>query len=576
MPEFTKGQPSKRTQVDPRDTFSWTTPQLKVVSRPTDPFVKPADTTRDPNLDSFLQSLKNIEGITNGYVQVQRAYKDENGQKGKGDAAIGKPPETEHEGLFNSGYGYNEAYNVTHGEAKGLEFRKEYLTKLQENNYFQGSPDPQKAHDKFFQDLYTHHFSTVGSNPQLMFGASEQLKQAQVEGSMAFQKASYDTSKTSFTNSVSQMQQDHLYLYAKGAQSEEDLGTLRRILTDDWSLKVKPTNFMTRDQYSQTIVNNIGAVALKMAQDPSMTTSAALAAARKVSSLFDSPDPDTKQSWSSMVDGEGKLKFRADIDHFTSRMNAVQEHREHTDAKWLTEKQDAEEKDLFVKVVLDPNMSLQQKQALITSSKYMKSNQIEDLVGKAEVFHKEEKNIVQDYKSITALRERVEFATSEDTLRSLRKNVTAAYGLTMNSATAKDLDERITSRIDHIKSEARANKTLTLEERKLGWDMLKGVIGEKSMTDLDGTQAALRMDTYGRMFFGRLNSGKESPMEVSKDLISHYATSTGRTAADTLGPSKYTSADAVMADVKAGKLRADEGVLEMRKFLTTKKPVTTK
>lgn len=478
MPEFGREQQASRKQVDPRDYFSWTTPQLKVAARPTDPYVKPAD-TRDPNLDSFLQTVRNIENITNGYVQVQKAYKDENAMRGKADAVQGKPAATEHEGLFNSGYGYQEAYNVTQGEAKGLEFRKEYLTKLQENNYFQNSPDPQKAHDAFFNDLYQHHFGAVGNNPQIMFGASEQLKQAQVEGSIAFQKASYDTAKTSFTNAVSQMQQDHLYLFAKGDKTEEDLANLRRMLSEDWNLKVKPTNFMTRDQYSQTIVNNIGAVALKLAQDPTKTTSEALAEAYKLTSLFDAPDPDTKQSWSTMVDGEGKLKFRADIDHFNQRLNSIQKQREEADQKWLEQKQDNEEKDLFINYVINPNLSYEAKKAAIVKAKYLGHNAIEDLIGKADVFQREEKNIVQDYPTITAIRERIEMSSSADQLQSLRKVVSQNYGSHLNSATAKELMERITSRIDHLSSEARANRSLSMEEKKLGWDMLKQVIGEK-------------------------------------------------------------------------------------------------
>ncbi|BCS53304.1 hypothetical protein [Geobacter sp. SVR] len=565
MAEFVKPQPSSRKQADPRDFFSFTTPNLKIQARPTDPYKRPEVS---PDVASFVDALKNVDKITNGFIQIQKAYKDENALQGKADAIAGKPYQ-EPEGFLNNGYGYREAYDVTQGEAKGLEFRKEYLLKLKENNYFQNQPDPQGAHDKFFQDLYTHHFSAVGNNPTIMFGASEQLKQAQVEGSMEFQKASYDTAKTSFTNSISQMQQDHLYTYAKGAKTEEDIANLRRLMGDDWALKVKPTNFVTRDEYSRMVVANIGATAMKIAQDQTIPASEALTQAHKLLSLYDAPDPDTKQSWSTMVDAEGKLKFRPDIEHIQSRITHIQTEREKADAKWLKQKQDNEEKDLFVNVVLNPDLLYSQAQAAITGAKYLDANNTQSLVAKLYEYRNGEKNIIQDWPHITNIRERVEMSTSVSNLDALRKEVITGYGSRMNHETAKDLQERITSRINHIQSEARANRTLTVEERKLGWDMLKQVVGEKSMYDLDGTQAAMRMDTYGRMFFGRVNAG-ETPQQVASDLISKYGKDTGRTAAEIFGPSKYTSAEAIKADVESGKLRPDEGVLELRRFLSGK------
>ena len=568
MAEFNKGSSTSRKQVDPRESFSWTTPNLKVSARPTDPYEKPGS---NPDLTSFVDTLKNIEGVTNGFISIQKAYKEGNAQKGKADAIQGKPM-SEPEGFLNGGYGYAEAYDITQGEAKGLEFRKEYLTKLKENNYFQNDPaTAQQSHDKFFKDLYDHHFTTVGQNPTVMFGAAEQLKQAQVEGSMEFQKASYDTAKTSFNGSISSMQQDHLYTYAQSAQSEEDIANLRRLMNDDWSLKVKPTNFVTRDEYSQMVVSNIGKVALKIAQDPTKTSSEAMSAARKLLSLFDAPDPDTKQSWSTMVDTSGKLKFRPDIEHIESRVNSIQAERDKADALVLKTQRDTEEKDLFVNVILNPDLPYSQAQAAITGAKFLDANNIQSLMGKLYEQRNGEKNIIQDYRSIVSIRERVEMAGSVSQLQALRKDVIHGYGTKLNADTAKDLQERITSRITSITSDARANKSLTLEERKLGWDMLKSVVGTQSMYDMDGTQAAMRMDQYGRMFWGRVNAG-ETPQAVSSDLISKYGKDTGRSASEVFGPSKYTSAEAIKADVKSGKLRPDEGVLELKRFMSGSQP----
>lgn len=569
MPEFSQGQKASRKQTDPRDYFSWTTPQLKVAARPTDPYVKPQAPTTDPNLDSLIQTVRNLESITNGYVQVQKAYKDENAMKGKADAVQGKPAATEHEGLFNSGYGYQEAYNITQGEAKGLEFRKEYLEKLQENNFFQNAENPQKAHEEFFQGLYNHHFSSVGNNPQIMFGASEHLKLAQVEGATAFQKASYETAKTSFTNAVSQMQQDHLFLYAKGSQSEEDLTNLRRILSEDWNLRVKPTGFMTRDQYTQTIINNIGSVALKLAQDPTKTTSDALMAAYKLVGLFDIPDPDTKQSWSTMVDAEGRLKFRSEVEHFTSRLHAIQKNREQADLKWLKQKQDSEEKDLFANFVINPDVPFEEKKAAILGAKHLTPDTVQKLMSKAEMFQKDESWIIEDHGKIVNLRERIELASSQKQLEALRREVIKSYGAVLNAETAKDLNLRITSREDHLVSEGRANRSIGLQERQFWWERVKSVVGASTMFDVENVNGPLRVNEYGKMFFGRLDTG-EAPQKAAEDLLNYYGKSINATPESVFGPSKYTTPEAIKADVDSGKLRPDEGVLELKKFLYRK------
>lgn len=566
MPEYGRGQPTSRKQVDPRDHFSWTTPQLKVSARPTDPYVKPAPSTVDPNLESLIHTVRNLENITNGYVQVQRAYKDENAMKGKADAVQGKAPATEHEGLFNSGYGYQEAYNITQGEAKGLEFRKEYLTKLQENNYFQNAEDPQKAHDEFFHDLYNHHFSAVGQNPQIMFGASEHLKLAQAEGAIAFHKASYDTAKTSFTNAVSQLQQDHLFLYAKGEQSEEDLANLRRILSEDWNLRVKPTNFMTRDQYSQTIINNIGTVALKLAQDPTKMTSDAIEAAYKLVSLFDIPDPDTKQSWSTMVDSEGKLKFRSEIEHFTNRLNAIHNEREQADLKYLKQKQDTEEKDLFANFVINPDVPFEEKRRAILGAKYLTADNIQNLIGKAELFQKEEGWIIEDHRTIVSLRERIELATSNKQLEALRREVIKSYGAVLNSDTAKDLNLRITSREDHLASEGRANRSINLQERQFWWERVKSVVGAATPYDTSNTNGPLRTSEFGKLYFNRLDAG-EAPQKAAESLLDYYSQSIGATAEEVFGPAKYSTPEEVLAAAKDGKLDGDTAKIELRKFL---------
>ncbi|SNB45693.1 hypothetical protein [Geobacter sp. DSM 9736] len=568
MPEFGKAQPSTRKQVDARDTFSWTTPNLKITARPTDPYEKQGGGP-DPSVTSFVETLKNIEGITNGFISIQKAYKEENAQKGKADAVQGKPYE-EPEGFLNTGYGYREAYEVTQGEAKGLEFRKEYLTKLKENNYFQNDPEPQKAHDKFFQELYGHHFSSVGTNSTIMFGASEQLKQAQVEGSIEFQKASYDTAKTSFTNSISQMQQDHLFTYARGARTEEDIANLRRLMNDDWALKVKPTNFVTRDEYSRMVVANIGAVAVKIAQDPNKTSSEALSEAHRLLSLYDSPDPDTKQSWSTMVDAEGKLKFRGDIEHIEKRITDIQHEREKLDHEWLKKKQDAEEKDLFINTVLNPQTPYTEKLAAIKGAKFLSGNQVEDLVAKAYTYHHEERNIIEDYPAITDLRERIEMASSVPQLQRLRSSVSKSYGFQLNAATAKELFTRITSRIDGIESDLRANRSINLQERQFWWERVKGVVGEKTLIDMDNVNGPLRVNEYGKLFFNRLGTG-EAPHKVAEDLLKHYKESINTDAAQVFGPSKYTSAEAILRDAESGKIQWDVANQELERFIATQK-----
>ncbi|SJZ49266.1 hypothetical protein SAMN02745119_00747 [Trichlorobacter thiogenes] len=567
MPEFASNARTTRKQIDPREYFSWTTPNRKVTAQATDPFVTAGNIQRqpDPNLMAFVDSMKNISDLTNGYIQVQKSYGKENQQKAVADAVTGKPQATEHEGLFNGGYGYNEAYNVTIGESKGLAFSKEYMTKLEENQYFQNQPDPQVAHKKFFDDLYQHHFQTVGDNPQILFGASERLKQAQVEGSVAMQSAAHRVSKETFMNSMSTLQQDHLFTYARSDKSTTSLEQLRKALNDDWDFKAKPTNLLSRDEYTKTVIQNIAHSAVQLAEDPREGTHEAVDKAYKLLELFDVADPDTKQSWATMVDGKGELKFRETIDHVTNQIAKIQERREQADAKALKAKQEAALKSLFVDVILNPDMELSEKEQLITSNKYLDYTQIEKLVDKATAYHKDEHSIHEDHNTIVGLRGNIEMTSSIKTLEALRGEVMSQYGYTLKSGTATELLSRITSRIDHINSEGRANAQLSLEQKKLGYDMVQKVIGAPSAMDMDGTQAALRMNTYGRMFFGRVSQGEE-PTQVSAALIEHYSKLSKRTQKNTLGPSKFKTREQIRDAVHSGKLRADEGLLELKRF----------
>jgi len=567
MPEFASTARTTRKQIDPREYFSWTTPNRKVTAQATDPFVTAGNIQRqpDPNLMAFVDSMKNISDLTNGYIQVQKSYGKENQQKAVADAVTGKPQATEHEGLFNGGYGYNEAYNVTIGESKGLAFHKEYLTKLEENQYFQNQPDPQVAHKKFFDDLYQHHFQTVGDNPQILFGASERLKQAQVEGSVAMQSAAHRVSKETFMNSMSTLQQDHLFTYARSDKSTTSLEQLRKALNDDWDFKAKPTNLLSRDEYTKTVIQNIAHTAVQLAEDPREGTHEAVDKAYKLLELFDVADPDTKQSWATMVDGKGELKFRGTIDHVTEQIGKIQNKREADDQRKMLLKQEAEQRSLFVDIVLNPDMTVSEKAQLITSNKYLTSAQIEKLVDKATAYHKAEHFVSEDHHTVVGLRAGIEMTASIGELEGLRRKVMSEYGRTLKSGTATDLLTRITSRIDHINSEGRANAQLSLEQKKLGYDMLTKVVGSPSALDEDGTQAALRMNTYGRMFFGRVGQGEE-PTQVGADLIEHYSKISQRTQKTTFGPSKYKSREQIRDAVHSGKIRADEGLLELKRF----------
>lgn len=567
MPEFANGPRTTRKQVDPREYFSWTTPQRKVAAQATDPFVTVGSIQKqlDPNLAAFVDSMKNVSDLTNGYIQVQKSYEKENKQKGVADAVTGKPQATDHEGLFNGGYGYNEAYNVTVGESKGLAFHKEYMTKLEENQYFQNQPDPQASHKKFFDDLYQHHFQAVGDNPQILFGASERLKVAQVDGSVAMQSAAHKVAKETFLNSMSSLQQDHLFTYARSDRSPASVDQLRKALNDDWNFKAKPTNYLNRDEYTKTVIQNIANTAVQLAEDPRSGTHEALDKAYKLLELYDVVDPDIKQSWATMVDGKGELKFREAIDGVTNKIAAIQTKREKADQKWLEQKQEAAQRDLFVNTILNPDLDLEEKEQAITSNKYLSYEQILKLVDKATAYHKDEHHIAEDHDIVVSLRAGIEMTASISKLESLRKQVMGQYSYTIKSGTATELLTRITARIDHINSEGRANAQLSMEQKKLGYDMVQKVMGATSFLDMDGTQAALRMNTYGRMFFGRTSQGEE-PTQVAEDLIEHYSKVMKRTQKTTFGPSLYKSREQIREAVLSGKMKPDEGILELKRL----------
>lgn len=575
MPEFGKEQQSTRKQVDPRDHFSWSTPNLAIKARPTDPYVSPGGP--DPNVSAFVDSMKNIEELTGGYLTLQKAHKKENAQRATVDARKPGAPETvqgdPQADIFNQGFGYQEAYHLTMGEDRGRQYQEELLQGLKDQNHFQNEANPDAAYKAFNEELYGKHFGAVQDNPQLMFGASAQVQEAVNRGALAMHEANTRTFKETFTAGANRVQQGLLSDYARGDHTAASAEHLRKVLADEWEWKVKPANLMTRDEYSRLVVSNIGTVALKLAEDPTMTTSEASAAALKLVDLFETPDAHTKLSYATMTDGEGKYKFRAEVDDFNQRLNATIAHREKQDRQAVKDRQDTEAKDLFVKVVLDPEMSYEQKQQAITSAKWLGADAVADLVSKAYTFHNEERHIQEDHHVINSLRERIEMAETKAGLAKLRKEVIRGYGASLNTATSRELQGRITSRIDHIESETRANRGQSLietqEEKKMGYAALVGIVGREQMTDTDDSAGAQRVNIYGRMYFNRVKAG-ESPTEASKALITYFNETGGKTEANFLGTARYSSVEAIRADRDAGKLRPDEALLELKKLLAKK------
>lgn len=568
MPEFASAPRTTRKQVDPRDSFSWTTPNLKVSAQATDPFVTAGNIQKqlDPNLLAFVDTMKNISELTNGYINVQKSYGKENQQKAITDARSGKPPATEHEGIFNGGYGYNEAYNVTVGESKGLEFSKAYLAGIANNGYFQTQTDPNAAHKKYFDDLYQQHFQAVGDNPQILFGASEQLKRAQVEGNTAMQQANFKTSKDTFMNSMNSLQQDHLFTYARGNKTPEDLAQLRRILNDDWEFKAKPTNLMTRDEYTKVIIQNVSNAAVQLASDPKSGTHDALDKAYKLLELYDQVDPDNKMSWATMVDGTGQLKFRSEIDDARTLVHKIQQKREAEDIKELKRMQDETMTSLYVDTLLNPDMPLSEKVSKIKAARtVLTEEQLEKLVDKATAYHKDEQGYDDNHQTVIELRYNIETAESVKALEVQRKRVMDEYKVHLKSKTASEFLSRITSRIDHLKSEGRANTQLSLDEKKLGWDTIVRVFGAPITGDIDGTQVALRLNTYSRMFWGRVRDGQK-PSQVAEELVEHYSKMIKRTQRDTFGASPYKTKEEIREAVLSGKLKPDEGKLELQRL----------
>ena len=568
MPKFDKKPTGTRKQTDPRDFFSWSTPSLKVSARPTDPYVKPGE---DPNVSAFLASMKNVQELTDGYIMLQDVQKKDNAKRGALDARKPEAPETvpsdPEAGLFNLGFGYQEAYNLTMGEDRGRQYHDELLQGLKERNHFQNEENPDEAYKAFNGELYAKHFETVQDNKELMFGAAAQVQEAVNRGALAMHEANTRTFKETFTAGANRVQQGLLSDYARGDHSTESAEHLRKVLADEWEWKVKPANLLTRDEYSRLVVNNIGSVALRVAEDPTMTTTEAAAAAHKLAALFDAPDANTKLTYATMTDGGGAYKFRSEVDHFTQRLNATIANREEKDRQAVKDRQEAEAKDLFANVVLNPELSYEQKQEAITAAKYIKASEVEDLVQKAYTYHNEERHITEDFQAVNGLRERIEMAETQGSLEKLRREVMKGYGSTMNASTSRELQGRITSRIDHIQAETRANRGQAMleaqEDKKLGYENLVRVVSKEIVGDPKGGMAgAQRINTYGRLYFNRVKNG-EAPVAVAKDLIDYFNETQGNSETDYLGHSRYAS----LEELQRANLPKDQYNLELKKLV---------
>lgn len=529
MPEFANSSRSDRTQVDPRNYVS-SSPNLKVVSQPVDIYTKEYVSSDAENL---VDALKSWNQASNVYLDTQEKLKKENAQKGIADARMGKAKDAP-VSLFNAGYGYNEAFDITDGEYRGLQFQSEYEQQLKENKYFVDAGDKAfELKEKLYQDLYDKHFAPIGQNETSMFGASEHFTLAKIKGDAAQNEALNQKRLDNFISQTDKMTQDQIYNLKNTTIDSTTLQQSRNHFDIDYKEIKEP--FLTkyginRDAYTKATINNIGVAATKIMEDPTLTPEQAYLKASKILSIVDIPGTDG-QVWSQMKDKDGNLKFRPEIEHYHDKLVSAYHQKKVEYKEKKVELQEAEADTTFVSVVMNPKLTTDDKVKSILANPNLKSEDRRMLVVKAESY--KDDFTKDDHEYLTDLRYRIETADSPAKLRELRKELRDNSGVTMKFQTYNTMMSYVDGRDKDLRTSGNDSRRESREIAQLGYMGLRSVIDAIPGDQIDevmtnGSKKKMDKYMYSTEYWNRVGKG-ENPLVVRDEIAKRVQTSTGNT-----------------------------------------------
>jgi hypothetical protein len=338
MPRMTDRKVSSREKPGYYDINARTTPELNTPARPTDPYAAPVKDTKSL---ATIEALKGLGSSVTSFATDFQTYREkrrsQNSQQGKMDAEVGKYNKPN--SLLNFGEGYDEAFDVTKGEALGAKVRQDYIESLLQNNAFVDSPDPVADKNKLFRDTYSKYFSPEDEqNFYLKFGASTAIHNAQLEADLQFRKIHWDEKQKQLANSIYTTQKDVVQraVFANMTDAKAIKSSLFA------TSQVAKEAGMSTEDFSHVTLNAFGDTLKEIANNKAIPVSEAFSMIENLRSVFKEPDRGG-QSWYTILGADKKPIYQNTIDSINSDVNTILKGRSEVSKK---EQEDAADQKL--------------------------------------------------------------------------------------------------------------------------------------------------------------------------------------------------------------------------------------
>jgi hypothetical protein len=458
------------------------TPQLDVVARATDPFIQQGKQGQD-----VLAALSSINPAIAAYGTAQEANKTDNAVQGVADNLKSRQMRNSMDmtginmvndqefynkpsGLLNNGAGYDAAYYHADGEARVGEWSQKWQEILKEKDNFRGSQNPQADYDAAAKEHYDHTFQNVADNPQIMAAVAPLYHATMAKTDADFMLTQNDQMKRSFMGNIGKTQT--LDLRTAVDNPSFDPAALRKIMDNDYFTKVKENKMgitIDRNAYNTSMIENTNRVALDIMNDPTLSTSDALTKATKVLSVLKATGVDSVGNpdiaLTDVRDAEGKSTFRELLHNGETLVHSQYAARHTADHEALQLQNKATEEKFTLDRVYNqdvPMTQLRQELRLLPPGV-----NVSELHDRALRFRDKAEYIDQDNTKLTDLKYAIETIQSIPKLRALQDTVHQGVGNYIKPDDAATHLQRITSRIDELKSEAARTAAQGLSEKSL-------------------------------------------------------------------------------------------------------------
>ena len=458
------------------------TPQLDVVAKATDPFVQQGKQGQD-----VLAALSSINPAIAAYGTAQELNKSVNITQAQADNVTnwqmknsmdmtGMNMENDNQffnkpsSVLNNGVGYDAAYYAADGEARAGEWHSQWETIAAKNNNWKDSADPTGDYNTAWKDHYEHQFGAVANNPQIMAAAAPLLHAVKAKSDAQFAIVQNSKMQGDFMSNLQKTQT--LDLRTAVDNPSFDPAALRKIMDQDYFTKVKDNQMgltMGRSAYNTALIENTNKVALDIMGDPTLSTSDALLKASKVLSVLKATGVDSVGkadiALTDVKDAEGKSTFRELLHNGETLVHSQYAARHTADHEALQLQNKATEEKFTLDRVYNQNVPMSQLTKELRS--LPPGVNVSELHDRALRFRDKAEYIDQDNEKLTDLKYAIETIQSVPKLRALQDTVHQGVGDYIKPDDAATHLQRITSRIDELKSEAARTAAQGISEKSL-------------------------------------------------------------------------------------------------------------